>query len=190
MNGWESHDMKYSLFAIVAVSIISGMTTGVATNAVNAFVSGDYYYLRLGFSGRGITQAIIGQGAIEGSGLGAVFGVILVISAIAIRGGNRCELAIVWPIIVRCIRIVCAAWVAGGILGAMVGLICPHVFVAWGVPDVVSMAGYGWVLGAIHGAYAGALIAAIYGPIHLHRTHKSQLQQPGFAVRQTVLPTD
>jgi hypothetical protein len=154
---------------ILVIGLAGGAVLGAATNVVNGSVSGEYFSIVMGWNSIEAPFLAIPQGMLEGSGLGAGFGIVVAISfAASTKLRGRSDLALrAWGIAVL-VALVC--WGAGGGCGVAIASCSPNLFHAMFPQSraAVELVRYAWVGGSIWGGYGGTVVGSVVACIYLH----------------------
>lgn len=156
-NSYFSKCAKAALF-----SVASGATIGASTNAINSYISPEYYQIILEWDFQGIWAASVAQGVMEGVAYGVLFSIVILVSILIFRRGTA------WPKvaqhILKAIFLVYLSWLLGGMIALLLASISPDFYMGFidreGI-QVVSLLKFAWVGGSIKGAMYGALVGAL-----------------------------
>src|SRR6476646_6358587 len=93
-----------------------GIAVGALTNIINVRISPIYYALLMDWNLEETPTLAIGQGMLEGGGLGTAVGLLLAVSVIA-STGCRCPTRLAISRAFRAVGIAVICWILGGIAG-------------------------------------------------------------------------
>ncbi len=165
------HVSRFRPFALMAVAVtgVAGCATlGALTNAVNGWVSPDYFRTVLDWSTMSdvsVWRASIAQGILEGVMFGLVLSAIYT-AVVGISSGVRCPYLFAATHLAGILAAALACWAIGGILAIGLLALSPefyrHTFYPY---DFGSMAPYAWVGGSIWGVEFGGLFCLVIGAV-------------------------
>jgi hypothetical protein len=151
--------LKVLMLLASVILCIAGVFGG-ATNAINAWISPDYFHNLLGI---GWSDAVA-RGVLEGSAFGLLFSLI-VTTTVAFITGDACDYRSAFLLVGRLLLIELALWIAGGVCGLLLAAGFPGDFRAtfFQAPDEHGpLLRFAWVGGSIWGAEFAGLAATVF----------------------------
>jgi len=152
----------------VAVTGVAGCAAlGALTNAVNGFVSPDYFRSVLGLSQLSdieMWRASIARGILEGVLFGLVLSALYT-AVVGISSGARCPYLFAAAHLAGMLAAALACWVVGGALALGLLALSPEYFRQTYYPDYGPIAPYFWVGGSIWGVEYGGIFCLVVGAV-------------------------
>ncbi len=163
------------LIKILITCIFCGGFIGASTNAINGYVSPQYYQNILGWEFTSIWSASIAQGIFEGLIYGILFSLIFTISLLVIWKGQA-PYSLALTHILKTVLVVYICWTLGGLIAMGLAALSPEFYRAafYKVPtETKQMLRYAWVGGSIWGALLGGFIGVIVAIVWVNTGYKS-----------------
>lgn len=144
------------------LSVAAGAIIGASTNAINSYISPEYYQMMLGWDFEGIWAASIAQGTMEGVTYGVFFAFVVLASILIFRK------VITWSKvtkhILKAVFLVYLSWLIGGTVALILASISPDFYMSFihsENTEAISLSKFAWVAGSIKGAMFGGALSAI-----------------------------
>jgi hypothetical protein len=155
-----------ALFGIAVSGVLASATLGAITNAINGWVSPQYFIAILGWRGvQDVWRASIAQGILERLCFGVFFSLVFTVGVgIITRASCSYGFAVRYPLGIIAGAFVC--WLIGGVAGLGLAALSPEFFrrTFISVPEVFGpMLAYAWVGGSIWGVELGGLVSVFLG---------------------------
>ncbi len=159
-----------SLFGVAVTGVFAGAALGAVTNAINGWVSPQYFVQILGWRDiDDVWRASVAQGILEGLLFGVLFSLVFT-AGVGIISRAACSYRLASRYLLAIVSGAFACWLIGG--GAAMGLasLSPEFYRSTfiGVPaETGPMLAYAWVGGSIWGVQFGALVCVVLGLVVL-----------------------
>jgi hypothetical protein len=157
----------FALMVIAIAGILAGIIIGVTTNAINGFVSPEYFIRVMHWqyvqNVTNLWQACIIQGVLEGAVVGLIFSAIFT-TTIAIITKATCPLTFGLRWLGIIMLAIYVSWTIGGICGVAWAATNPSSFRIYFPPapaDYIETIKFAWVGGSIWGTEPGGLLVLI-----------------------------
>ncbi len=181
-----------ALAGLAVCGVLAGGFLGGTTNAVNGWVSPEYFVAVLGWDGiEDVWRASIAQGMFEGLVFGIFFSLVFTV-ATGIITESSCSFGFAFLYLLGILvgRLVC--WVLGGLAATGLATLSPAFYrqTFFKVPkDPGSMLRYAWVGGSIWGAELGGLVAVVVGLVLLRSSWRRQTGGESMSSNMVLQPT-
>lgn len=170
MDSARTQPRPVALVLTAGTSIVGGAFIGASTNAVNGWVSPEYFRNIMRWDEiEQIWRASIAQGIFEGLIYGVLFAIAFTL-VVGIVARGRCSYGFALQYQLGILLAIYGCWVAGGLLAMGLATLSPEFYqnTFTGVPDAFGpMLRYAWVGGSIWGAMFGGLLSGILGSVLL-----------------------
>jgi hypothetical protein len=166
------------LAAVALTGVVAGGVLGAITNAVNGWVSPQYFVAILGWHDvEDVWRASIAQGLFEGLLFGVFFSLIFsAVSGLITRAS--CPYAFAFKHVLGILAGALVCWGLGGLAGMGLASLSPEFYrrAFIGVPaEFGPMIRYAWVGGSIWGLELGGLAAVILGLVVLRSNWRREM---------------
>jgi len=153
-----------TLFAIAVTGVLASACGGAATNAVNGWVSPQYFVTILGWQGvEDVWRASIAQGIFEGACFGVFFSLLFAaVTGIVTRA--CCGYGFAVRHLLGVVAGALLSWAIGGLAGIGLASLSPEFYhrTFIGVPEELGeRLAYAWVGGSIWGLELGGLVSLV-----------------------------
>lgn len=159
---------------------LCGALIGIFTNAINGLISPTYFVVMMGWntdSAFQIWARSMAQGALEGCGLGAFLGFILMIS-VGFTSRLHCPLKFSAPALFDTILVTLLLWFVFGFNAVLLALFAPQFYELFLSlpPSKGDAIRFAWVAGSVNSLGIGGLLAICFACARFNARWKQRMK--------------